>query len=300
MVNRVRARTLPWLIGVIAAVGLATAGLGSWLAWVSNDEWYDALWLEVAKAGVQVVAVGVLGGALAAAWHSITAERERRLVSEAKEADERRADAAKEAERRTERNAKIRGELADLIVLYNDVKAIRRTLRSLGLDVKLYVDVERREGLTKEQAEAEAQTQREQFKKAISLTEEQARGFHEQMRILNTLQLGYESKVRQFAQADLLGEKDTATVRKQLEDIESYLNHVLALWTKHGWAIREGTRLDVVSDGLSALYRQAQFKPGIKQPMRKITRLINKHLFGAPAKTHREPAAEAAVGSPGQ
>jgi hypothetical protein len=203
----------------------------------------DELWLEVVKAGV--VAVGVLGGALAAVWRNITARREAKI----------------------ERNDKIRAELASLVALYNGVKSVRRTVRSLGLDLKKYPDAER-----------------ENVRQTAVLTQEQARGFHAQMLILNGLQLSFESKAKQFGQTDFLDD-DTDQVVKDLGRIENHLNRVLELWESSGWTIRQGTPLRLVSDGLVRLLRvEDHFRPEVSDPLREITRLINKHVFGEASK----------------
>jgi uncharacterized membrane protein YcjF (UPF0283 family) len=118
--KRLRRHAAWWLLALLTVLGLVAIITGAWLARLTPDKWLDALWLEVAKAGVQVVAVGVLGGALAAIWQNIRARREREI----------------------ERNDKIRAELVSLDALYNDVKAVRRILRSLGLDLKTYPDAE--------------------------------------------------------------------------------------------------------------------------------------------------------------
>jgi hypothetical protein len=237
-----RRRNARLLLTLLTLIGLVAIIVGAWRANLTDDKWSDALWLEIAKAGVQVVAVGVVGGALAAIWRSISARRERE----------------------SERSDQIRAELVSLVALYNGVKAVRRILRSLGLDLK---------------TGAGGETARH----TTLLTEEQARGFHAQMLILNRLQLDFEAKIRQFGQTDFL-DKDTKKVVERLSHIENYLNQVLKLWEQSGWTIQEGTALDVVSDGLVRLFRAEKFRPGVSDPMREITGLINEHVFGGARK----------------
>lgn len=230
-----------WLLGSIALLGLIAVIGGAWRAHVTRDKWSDSLWLEVAKAGVGVVAVGVLGGALANLWKGISARR----TSE------------------DERNEKIRAELASLVSLYNEVKAIRRTLRSLGLDLGKYPAAER-----------------EAAREGAVLTEEQACGFHAQMLVLNGLQLGFEAKAKQFGQTNFLDE-DTEGVVTLIGVVEEHLNQVLELWEQRGWTIREGTALAVVYEGLTKLFRvREHFGPNVAEPLHEVTRLINKHVFG--------------------
>src|SRR4051812_2742099 len=85
-----------WSLGSITLLGLIAVIIGAWRANVTEDEWSDSLWLEVAKAGVGVVAVGVLGGALSNLWKDISARR-----------------AAID-----QRNDKLRTELVSLVSLY--------------------------------------------------------------------------------------------------------------------------------------------------------------------------------------
>jgi len=243
-----------WLLALLTVLGLAAIITGAWQARLTpdKDKWLDALWFEVAKAGVQVVAVGVLGGALAAIWQNIRTRRERESV----------------------RNDKIRAELVSLVALYNDVKAVRRILRSLGLDLKTYPDADV-----------------EQVRQSAVLTEEQARGFHEQMLILSGLQLGFEAKAKQFGQTDFLDD-DTGKVVEALSRIEEHLNQVLELWEQKGPVIRKGTDLAVVSEGLEKLFRvRAYLRPEVSDQMREITELINEHVFGGASKDTKVVAA---------
>jgi hypothetical protein len=78
------------------------------------------------------------------------------------------------------------------------------------------------------------------------------------MLILNGLQLGFESKARQFGQTNFVGD-DTAKVVELLDRIENHLNQVLNLWEQRGWNIREGAPLSLVSDGLTPLFRVGDY-----------------------------------------
>jgi hypothetical protein len=263
------------LLALFTCLGVIAILTGAWRAHLTQDKWLDDLWLEVAKAGVQVVAVGVLGGALAAVWRNITAQREAKVAEDAKERDREIERSAKERDQEIERNDKIRAELVSLVALYNGVKSVRRIVRSLGLDLKTYPEAER---------ETAGQT-------AI-LSEEQARGFHSQMLILNGLQLEFESKARQFGQTNFLGD-DTDQVVTNLGRIENHLNRVLELWEKSGWTIQQGTPLRLVSDGLKLLLRvREHLRPEVSDPLRKITELINKYVFGEALKETQDALAK--------
>lgn len=303
---------VPLLIVLVALIGVVASVTGYLMA--SDTKGLSrAFWLEVAKAGVQILAVAVVGGLAAAAWKTREQRRE-------KDAD----DKLREEEGRSERRAKIRAELAELVDLYNDVKTVRRTLRNLGLDAKLHVphlntkreggmDLsvmskgielkgQKREkrrlayegkppeaGATQAKGADPSKDELELVGRNVRLTVEQARGFHEQMRFLNTLQLGYEAKRRQFEQAEFLG-KDTDAVVKELEFIQSNVNDLVNLWEEYGWMIREGSPLGPVSEWLQDLFRQGKFRPSISEPMAVITAIMNGHLFATPRQTD-EPQA---------
>jgi len=274
-------RTSLWSrIGVIGVMGAAAACLGALLASETSGAWSD-LWSDVASAGVGVVAVGVVGGALTAAWKTIEARREAVALTE----------------------DKIRAEFAELILLYNGVKSVRRALRGLGLDAKLLLDpkkVEENEGRDEGYyVTGEGLKELEAAGLSVELTREQAAGFQEQMGRLNELQLGYEAKKRQFEQADLLWE-DRTTVAARLEDIESWLNDLVGLWEEHGWEIREGTKLVEVSPGLQPLFRQRIFRRNFSKPMEDLTGLFNAHLFGAPVPEATKTTSREARGRGGK
>ncbi|MCR2811123.1 MULTISPECIES: hypothetical protein [unclassified Microbacterium] len=253
-----------WWLGAGVVIGVVGAGLGTLLASKTSEPWSD-LWSDVAGAGVGVVAVGMVGGALAFSWRAI----EKRREEEAFVKD------------------KLRAEFTELIVLYNGVKSVRRALRALGLDAKLHLDPERvKKNMAADERYYEPEScqgvkELEVVGRAVELTREQVVGFQEQMGRLNELQLGYEAKKRQFDQADLLGE-DRATVVAKFEDIESWLNRLVGLWEARGWDIREGTKLVEVSPCIQPLVRRLHFRHYFTRPMQDITDVFNSHLFGAP------------------
>lgn len=227
-----------WLALLAAvAVGLAAILIGGWV-----NGWSDELWLEIAKGGVQLLGVGVLGGALTLIWRDVSMRREQK----------------------SERNLKILTETASIIALYNQVKAVRRVLRSLGLDLNPHKDKQDRP------------------ERSESLTAKQARGFHKQMLVLNGLQLEFESKLKQFGQTNIFG-KDNPQIVTLLRQIEHHLNGVLSLWEDRGWTIDEGTPLREVSDGLKRLFLvtgKDDFGPNVSDPIKVVVRLTGKPVFG--------------------
>lgn len=70
-------------------------------------------------------------------------------------------------------------------------------------------------------------------------------------------------------------------------------SQVLWLWEQSGWTIREGTHLGQVSDGLVRLFRvRDRMRPEVSEPLRDITRQINKHVFGEATERTRNALAE--------
>jgi hypothetical protein len=97
-----------WLalaLGFTAAVALIVIGL-----LFTSSSRRPAIWLDFAKAGVQLLVVGVIGALIAFLFRSFEADRE---------------------DRRREREYRL-GVFHDLIAAYNGVKAARRTLRAFG------------------------------------------------------------------------------------------------------------------------------------------------------------------------
>lgn len=263
------AREPLWWLGAGVVVGVFGAGLGSLLASKTTAPWSD-LWSDVAGAGVGVVAVGLVGGALAFSWRAI--EKRREEESFVKD--------------------KLRAEFTELIVLYNGVKSVRRGLRALGLDAKLHLNPETvKKNVAADERYYEPESRQgvyelEEVGRTVELTRDQVAGFQEQMGRLNELQLGYEAKKRQFEQADLLGD-DRATVVAKFKEIESWLNRLLGPWEGRGWNIREGTKLIEVAPCVQPLVRRLHFRQHFTAPMRDITDVFNSHLFGAPRANAR-------------
>jgi len=138
----------------------------------------DEFWLEVAKGGVQVLAVAVIGGAVAAAWRYLDEDRERRRQLHEQQL----------------------AVFRQIVGSYNEVKEIRRTLRSLGLRAS-----------------------------TGELNETQVNGFRELMLRLNVVQLAFEALGREVGETDVFKE-DTVEIIKRLHKIEDYLNDVLHVW----------------------------------------------------------------------
>lgn len=167
---------------VAALVFAGALSIGGIVIGMFKTDLDDEFWLEVARAGVQVLAVVVIGGAVAAAWRYLEQERsdqQKRL------ADER--------ERQRQLHEQQLAVFRQIVESYNEVKAIRRTLRSIGL------------------REATG-----------TMSETQVGGFRELMMRLNLVQLAFEALKRELGETDFFKE-DTAEIVKRLYYIESHL-----------------------------------------------------------------------------
>jgi len=222
---------------VIALVlGLAGIVVGS-----INTTRRDELWLEVAKAGVQLVAVVLIGGAVSAAW---------KYSEQARDA-------------RQEQRERQLAVFSQIVASYNEVKAIRRILRSLGL--------------------------RDQ---TGSLDDRQVSGFSEQMLSLNMVQLAFEALGRELGETDLF-DGDTAFIVAQLGTIAKFLGDVVTIWENTMTSICEHPPRSTVAAGLDRLIGDSNpdFHERVVVPRRLLTERIHKHLFGpATEETKRELA----------
>ena len=223
-----------WLLAGGAALGVALLVVG-----IAVSEQKADVGLEVAKVGLQVLAVGIVGGALAFAWR---VEEKRR--------DERKKRIEQAREERLAIHDRQLAMFLQVVSAYNGVKALRRSLKSLGL----------------KSGEA-------------PLTAWQADGFHEQMGRLNELQLVFEAMVRELGETDLF-DSDTAAIVRELSAIEKYLNDVLACWEERGANVRDGSPRAHVASELKDLLDARLFKCGIVSRRRRLTEIMHKRLFG--------------------
>jgi hypothetical protein len=249
------------LVGALVAA--AALGIAAVVKGMLETDLDDEFWLEVAKAGVQVLAVVVIGGAVAAAW---------RYLEEERGGEQKRL--ADEQEHRLQLHEQQLDVFRQIVQSYNEVKAIRRTLRSIGL------------------RDATG-----------AMTEAQVRSFHDLMLRLNVVQLAFEALKRELGETDLFKE-DTAEIMKGLYKIESHLNDVLQIWEINGSSIGVGSDVKFVSCGLVGLIGPSKglndgserskggtimsFKGGVVIHRRLITRLIHKHLFGPASGATKE------------
>jgi hypothetical protein len=246
--NRIPHRARRLLIATLVVtfvVGTALLVVG-----LINSEKRDEVWFEAATAGMQLLVVGVLGGTLTAAW---------------KWTEETRADARRDAEAtlqsRREVHQRQLATFTQVVASYNGVKAVRRTLRSLGF--------ESTDG---------------------TLDSQQADGFHAQMDRLNELQLVFEAMVRELSESRLF-RADTDTITRHLSQVERHLAGVLRMWEVSGVQVRQGASIAPASSGIHSLLNRDAFTDQIVTPRRRLTEAMHKHLFGVASPDQLEALA---------
>lgn len=224
---------------IAALVATFIVGIALLVVGLINSEKRTEVWFEAATAGMQLLVVGILGGTLTAAW---------------KWTEETRADARRDAEAalQTHRDVHQRqlSTFLQVVAAYNGVKAVRRTLRSLGF--------ESTDG---------------------TLDFQQADGFHAQMARLNELQLVFEAMVRELMESRLF-RADTDTITGHLSQIERHLAAVLRTWEVSGVQVRQGASIATASGGVHSLLNLHAFTDQIVTPRRRLTEAMHKHLFG--------------------
>jgi hypothetical protein len=217
------------LLVACVLVGAAVLGIVMLVMGFVRIDDDETLYVELAKAGLQLIVVGVLGTALAAGWKWVEYQRD---------------------QRRAQREVQLK-LFVRLVASYNEVKAIRRTLRSYGLCTA-----------------------------AGALSQGQVNAFREQMTCLNTVQLDFEALKREIGEARLF-EDNSLEILEALQRVETYLNGVLKLWERKGAEIDVGTDGKVVASGLRCFIGESKmFKSYVVEPRRRATALMQDSIFG--------------------
>ncbi len=216
--------------------GAAIIGIGLLVVGLALVDERQTVYVELAKSGLQLLVVGLLGSGLAALWRW-------------------------NDQRRDLRQARQEVQLAlfvRLVKSYNEAKAVRRTLRSLGL-----------------------------AQDSGSLDQRQVDGFRDQMMLLNQVQLDFEALTREIGEARLFDE-NSPEILTELHRIERHLNSALQIWEKGGASIDVGTDVSVVAAGLDGLIGDsAVFRAGVATPRRRATELMQDSLFGRSSEKTR-------------
>jgi hypothetical protein len=201
--------------------------LGNALSTNRGDTWSD-----VSKAGIQIAVITVLSAVVTASF---------RYIDDVRARDEQR-----------------RQVFRDVLETYNEIKAVRRSLRALGIA---------------------------HFDSSTRLTAVTAQGIREQMALLNQAQLRLETIARVLTESGLFTQ--VAEVVTQLRIAERYINKsVIDRWEEHGDTIAEGATRSAIepldlqrfigheSDG-------SQFEECLSTPLDTIRDIIHDELFGS-------------------
>lgn len=228
-------RGLAITLVIVVAVGVVLLVVSVALSDSPKD-----LWLELGRAGVQLLVIGVLGGLLTVGWQGV----ERRRASA-------REDQAKRLQDDHERHDRMLAAFLHVLSAYNGVKAVRRTLRSLGFE-------DTSDG---------------------AIDAWQAEGFHREMQRLSDFQLEFEAIAIELGESRIFAD-DTDQISEQLRRIEQHLNRVIGFWEHEGSRIRSGFPRNRVAAGVSRLISYPDFMRGVVEARRLVADLMHQHLFG--------------------
>ncbi len=227
-----------WAVYAIFA-GVALIAVGLFAAGAALSGSRGDLPFEVAKAGVQLFAIVLLGGAATFAFGELNDRREQRREIAAEVREELRALDAYRAE--------VAGEL---IGAYPRVKAVRRTLRAVGFEPPV----------------------------SGTLTVEQRGEFWEQLKLLNACQLTLEKVSRDIeGQPEVYGE-DSAFIKSEVDRVEDHVNKIIADWEKYGRTFTVDADLVTVmtpARNLKAFLRGARVKDYVANPIADTARRIH-------------------------
>lgn len=191
------------------------------------------IWPELAKAGVQIGLVGLAASAVTVLLGRATAERDKA----------RRIEAYR---------LRIFGDLVDA---YNGIKAVRRTLRALGL--------------------------RDPSGKG-RLTPEQADEFLAEMRSLLSYQLALE-RIKRELEMRARAFPEEKELLTPVKSVEEHLNCVIREWENKGPTIVEGAEVALVQD-LTRLQEflgpgEKSFVPNVGMPMAQVQAWLRQDIY---------------------
>jgi len=221
-------------VASVVAVALVLAGLAA--APLRRPDF----WFEAAKAGLQLGVVVIVGGLVGYALRHLESEREARRSSRGR-LDEYRL-----------------GLVRDLVTAYNEVKAVRRTLRAYGFSSP---------------------------EPGVTLKTDQIAEFQRQMESLMWAQLSLERIQREIkAQGQVFG-ADADDLMKMVDRAQRYVNDVIKDWETSGAGliVDEDARTTMskfthLQDFLaSAKGPESRFKAKLSEPLGKAGEILQRH-----------------------
>jgi hypothetical protein len=244
--------------GLLVAIALFVAGTIH-----SGD-----LGLELAKGGIQLLVVVILGGVVGLGFRNLDEHRtdqrrreDKELTEKRRHEDDRRLkerrqeDAAREERRRLDEYwARF---VAELWTAYHRVKAVRRTLAAYGF-----------------------------ASPSGTFSEEQCREYDLQMKELNEAQLSLETLMRavEYDDGRIFGE-GREDLRGKLDIAERYVNHVIGDWEDHRDEVRPGAeraRALATQQHLAPFLDDAHVERGMKKlslPVAEAVRIVQELRF---------------------
>jgi hypothetical protein len=225
----------------------------------------DEFWTDVAKAGLQIAGVTLVGAVVSLTLKRVE-ELRRSEEDAAREARRREEKATDDTRRAEERAADQRRRLdeqrlevfREIVGAYHRVKAVRRNLRALGL-----------------------------LEPVEPLNAQQARGLREQMAILNDAQLSLEAVQRELSESHLFDRWEE--MWHELRIAEHYLGEcVHDPWERYGGVIWEGAgtedveRLQLVRFAGHWGEGHHDFRDKVSDHLEKLADLVHEELFREP------------------
>jgi len=258
------ARQWPWLA---IATFLAAAVLAGVLIFVGKASSGD-LSFELSKAGIQLLAIVIFGGAVAAAFRSLDARRE----------DLRRLDAYRAA------------TVDELLDAYHRIKAVRRALRASGFDQQDSESVSAEQCAAYHGVKAVRRALRAcGFDKLDSerVSAEQSADFRARMEALNDAQLALEKLAQIVHDEKRVFGAHHACIARLIRKAEKYVGNVIKDWEEHGRNVQAGADLAEVTRPLTRLkaflggaYDDEGIKRDLSEPIYVAASLIQSLRFG--------------------
>jgi hypothetical protein len=250
--------TLAFLGGALIAVVLVAASQ-------IIPEKPPEVWPEVAKAGVQIGLVGLVASGVTHLLGRATAARDR----------DRRIEAYR---------LRIFGELVEA---YNGIKAVRRTLRALGLrepqarDPALAPAPSRNRRVGAAGHRRALRARRRAGEGTDRLTANQADQYLSEMRSLVRSQLALESIKREL-EVRVQAFPEEQFLQRRVKTVEQHLGHMITEWENKGPKIVEGADVKLVH-GLTLLQeflgdKEKSFDRAVAEPMAEMQSWLREHV----------------------
>jgi hypothetical protein len=241
-------------IGIVV-VALIVAGVLLYLGATHSGD----VWLEVAKGGIQLLVIVILGGAVAAGFRMQDDRRRREgMEQENRLTNQRRREDIEREDR--ERLDAYRADFVDeLWGAYHRVKAVRRILTAYGFGSM-----------------------------SGEFTVEQCREFDQQMKELDDAQLTLEKLKRDVEGQGDLYEPERKAILVRLKSAERYVRDVIKDWEQSGPNVRPGEDCESVMRAMSYLpgflgsaHTEGGMEKLLSVPVSETARMVQKLRFPA-------------------